>query len=158
MDNPYKAEIIRLLEDASWGGFFKVPVSRVREYQLTLERGRPCLADFCYELSPAGKLFIEDDEAQTALNNLVKYWRWCLQHPEERPVHLVHIIGAASGAWIDHCGFVAERMQNELTGFHYHPMTVNRQYANHEAWIPELKKILTRIVEGPLASLGTAVQ
>ena len=147
MDNLYKAEIINLLENPSWSGFFKVPSSGAREYPLTSQDGNSCRADFCYELRPTGKVFIEDDEAPTALNNLVKYWRWCLHHPEEHPVHLVHIIGADSGAGIEHCKFLESRMKKELAGntFQYHIMTVSGQWSAHEKWLPRLKEVLSEI-------------
>lgn len=59
MDYVCKVEIAKLLENPSWNGFFKVPPSRAIEYPLTLQQGKPCYADFCYELWPTGKLFIE---------------------------------------------------------------------------------------------------
>jgi hypothetical protein len=108
-----------------------------------------CYADFCYELGSSGKLFIEDDEAATALNNLVKYWEWSLSHTDQRPIHLIHIIGKDNAACIDHCKFLKVRMENELANsdFHYHIMTINREWHTPEKWLPKLSDILVKIAK-----------
>ena len=147
MDNLYKAEIINLLENPSWSGFFEVPSSGAREYPLTLQDGNRLCRLLLRIAAHREGFFIEDDEAPTALNNLVKYWRWCVHHPEEHPVHLIHRIGADSGAGIEHCKFLESRMKKELAGntFQYHIMTVSGQWSAHEKWLPRLKEVLSEI-------------
>jgi len=150
MDTPasYKEQIMNLLQDSSWQGLYKAPQSRVKEYVLTMPYGT-CYADFCYELGSTGKLFIEDDDAARALNNLVKYWEWCISHPDQRPVHLIHIIGEDNGACIDHCKFLKERMERELVrnDFNYHIITIGREWHAPEKWLFKLKEVLTQIAK-----------
>lgn len=146
MDQPYKTGIANLIEGSCWNAFFSKPSSGAREYPLKMPP-RTCYADFCYDFGTAGKLFIEDDDAERGLNNLVKYWRWCLLNPGQQPVHLIHIIGADNGVCLDHCLFIKERMEKELESncFKYHILTINKQWHAFEGWLPKLKEILTRI-------------
>ena len=146
MGKAYKREIAQLVEAPSWGGLFRVPAAgSAREYPLVLPDGTG-KADFCYDLGQSGKLFIEDDDDARALANLVKYWRWCLEHPEQRPVHLVHIIGAVSGLQIGHCCFLKTRMERDLAkhGFRYHLITIDGWDAP-EKCLPKLREVLDAV-------------
>lgn len=113
MSYRYKKEIDTLVRNI-------LGVSGVRESPLI---GR-CKADFCYELKPSGKLFIEDNDPQRAVNNLIKYWEWCLKYPSERPILLIHIIGTKNmskrNVYFEHCEFLKERMEKDLQQLNYY--------------------------------------
>ncbi|WNM56381.1 hypothetical protein [Candidatus Nitrospira allomarina] len=149
MSYPYKNEIHNLVKDDCWSGFFRDPEKSPREFPLRLS---DCIgrADFCYEFEESGKLFIEDDDAPRAINNLIKYWRWCLEHHEERPIVLIHIIGDMGGIQIDHCQFLKTRMEKDLTKskFRYHIIQIEGKanaWATPESWLAEVRKILSEI-------------
>lgn len=146
MDQPYKAHITNMMEDSCWNGVFKKPLSGAREYPLLLTSS-VCYADFCYELSSSGKLFIEDDDATRGLNNLVKYCRWCLLNLDQQSNHLIHIIGADNGACLEHCKFIKVRREMELVtnGIKYHIMTIDKNWHTPDMWLANLKEALTRI-------------
>jgi len=108
----YKNMIAKLVEDNCWGGLFRAPQSGAEEYPLDLS-GSGGRADYCYEFEESGKLFIEDDDAPRALNNIIKYWRWCLEHSQQHPIVLIHVIGFLGGIQIDHCQFLKSRGPEE---------------------------------------------
>ena len=88
----YKDEIEKRVR-LSKPDFFIEPEEGSREYPLGIldNIGQ---ADFCWQFGQDGRLFIEDedDNSQRALNNLIKYWRWCDQNPKIGPIVLIHIL------------------------------------------------------------------
>src|SRR6266850_4734502 len=101
-DYPYKTKIKAAVKE--WPQRFQVPELGVREYLLQ----NRCKADFCFVIKPKGYLFVEDDDGARGVNNLVKYWIWCSVHPEDRPVHVVHIIETSRNAQIENIRFLAK--------------------------------------------------
>jgi len=142
----YKRAISDLVEDPAWRGVFRRPDLGVMEHPLALSN-RSGRADFCYELGGGGRLFIEDEDAPRALNNLLKYWRWCADNPGLNPVHLIHVIGTADSVFVDHCRFLQPRIQEDLktNGFRYHIVTLDCHWTEAERWLPEVRDILDEI-------------
>lgn len=148
----YHQRLRELVEDACWNGRFRPPAAQgPREYPLD-DR---CRADFCYDLSPAGKLFIEDDGPNTALSNLIKYWPWCVARPEVKVAHLIHIIGdRGESVYLKHCDFVSKKMRADLQRiglrFEYRLIKMSGYQEWHEPdkWLPEVRAVLEEISRG----------
>ncbi len=149
----YKTAIMELVEDSDRRGLFKKPNQGVMEYPLLLSSGS-ARADFCYEIGSRGRLFIEDEDAPKALNNLMKYWRWCADHPGMRPVHLIHVIGTDQSIFVDHCRFLRPRIEDDLkaNGFRYHIVTLDCHWSDTDLWLPEVWAVLDEISGSSLRS------
>ena len=142
----YHSRLRELVEDRSWNGRFRSSSpSGPREYPLD-DR---CAADFCYDLPPAGRLFIEDDDPSRALSNLIKYWPWCTARPTIKVVYLVHIIGdRGHSVHLKQCDFVAEKMREDLSRigirFEYRQLRIAGSVEWHEPhkWLPKVRAVL----------------
>lgn len=141
----YKHDLEVLID--SFGKYFIKPSSGAREKTLAIN-GKNVYADFSYDIKNGGKLFIEDDDAPRALNNLIKYWRWCFMNEKYKPIHLIHIIGELDSIYIDHCRFLKEHIENELSRnqFHYHLITHNNQWSNPDKWLLKIKYTIEEII------------
>src|SRR5438067_123308 len=96
----------QLVEEPFWKGRFQPLSKSPREYLLD-DR---CATDFCYDLSPSRKLFIEDDDPSRALSNLIKYWPWCCARPDIKAAYLIHIIAdRGESVHLKQCKFVSEK-------------------------------------------------
>jgi len=138
-DYPYKTKIKAAVKE--WPQRFQVPELGVREYLLQ----NRCKADFCFVIKPKGYLFVEDDDGARGVNNLVKYWIWCSVHPEDRPVHVVHIIETSRNAQIENIRFLAKRMQEAISGFVYHLIPIENWQVPEEVWLPTFRNCLKQI-------------
>lgn len=141
-----KTSILNLVQESDWRGFFKIPRQGVIGYPLLLSKGSG-RADFCFEIGTRGRLFIEDEDSPNALNNLLKYWRWCADHPGMRPVHLIHLMGNAEHGFVDHCRFLKSRIEEDLRAnrFQYHIIALDCHRTDTDLWIPELGVVLDEI-------------
>jgi len=120
---------------------FHVPQNGAREYLLE-DR---CKADFCFKIKPQGCLFIEDDDAQRASSNLVKYWIWCAAHRENRPVHVIHIVSPKRSAYVKNVQFLGKRMEESIPDFKYHLISIESWHAPDEVWLPDFRRCLKQI-------------
>jgi hypothetical protein len=141
-DYPYKT----MIEDAvtAHQDSFRRPGRGCREYPL-LNR---CRADFCFDIMPEGRLFIEDDDGARGVNNLIKYWMWCEDEPDIRPVHVIHILETSLPAQIKAIDFLSARMEQALVGFRYHKISIKRWQDPPEEWLDELRLTVASIAEG----------
>ena len=144
----YKARLRELIEDTCWNGRFSSPSRRPREYPLD-DR---CAADFCYDVLPSGKLFVEDDDPQRALSNLIKYWPWCTRRPKIKLTYLIHIIGDhGESVHLKQCNFVAEKMREDLSGmglhFEYRQIQIGGgpEWQEPDKWLPRVRAVLADI-------------
>ena len=117
------------------------PSSGSREFPLQ----NRCRADFCFNIKPAGRLFIEDDDGARAVNNLIKYWIWCEQNPSEMPVHLVHIVEGSSPAQLKNSLFLAEKIKKSVERFSYHLIEIKNWQVPSGEWIPLLDAYVQKI-------------
>jgi len=146
----YEDEIIKRVDSAY--GVFRPPTIGVKEYPLLLYR-RTGKADFCFEFAKTGLLFIEaeDDPAQRALNNLVKYWRWCKENPKFQPVYVISICGPENMN-TDSCLFVKEKIEKDIAYFKCHLITHGGADNWHKAdadWLKKLESICKEIGSRP---------
>lgn len=117
------------------------PSSRIREYPL---HGR-CRADFRFNIISGGCLFIEDDDGARGLSNLVKYWIWCDEHPEDRPVHVIHILETSRPVSIHHIEFIGKKMEEQIPSFYYYIIKIPNWQIPDENWIPKIVNVLQTI-------------
>ena len=160
-NHEYKNLLCQIVEDPCWGGYFKVPAGGTpREFPLE----NRCRADFGYEF-PLGRLFIEDDNANTAMSNLVKYEVWCAARPTIKTVYLIHIIGVPGqsrflGEAISRSNEIKARLQPLGIRFEYrHVVHVGYgEWHNPKAkWLSEVRSLLETIVhDNPGAGLTAA--
>ena len=138
-DYPYKAKIEEAV--ATHADRFCVPDTGAREFPLQ----NHCRADFCFHIKPKGQLFIEDDDGARGLSNLVKYWIWCDDHPDERPVHFIHILETTRPAQVENIDFVGQRTEKAIPGFSFHMIKIANWQAPDEDWLPSLRRVLNAI-------------
>lgn len=147
----YKKRLDELVRDLCWNGRFSSPSQGPTEYLLDDDG---CKADFCYDILPFGKLFIEDDDPARTLSNLIKYWPWASRRPETRLVYLIHIIGdSGESVYLKHCEFVAAKMRSDLLNvgcrFEYRQIRIDGGPGWHQPdrWLPEVRRVLARIAQ-----------
>jgi len=92
-------------------------------------------------------LFVEDDDGARGVNNLIKYWIWCVANPSVKAVHLVHILETSRPAQVISIKFLAEKMQDVVRGFKYHLITISSWQVPVDSWLPELNEKLKGISE-----------
>ena len=138
-DYPYKAKIETAVNE--WSQWFQIPEQGAREYLLQ----NRCKADFCFHIGLKGHLFIEDDDGVRGLNNLIKYWIWCLHNPEDRPIHVVHILETSRPAQIANIRFLGERMQESICDLQYHMVLIENWQVSDEEWLPAFRQCLMQI-------------
>lgn len=149
----YEDEIMQRIENCSFGGFFRRPSGgiKVKEYPLEICQ-KTAKADFCYEFGQSGRLFIEpeDDGAQRAVSNLVKYWRWCKENPVYRPVYLISICGP-NNINIDHCNFLKKNIETDLgQSFRYYMINhvgADNWHDHNSDWLDQLSYIVDNITK-----------
>jgi hypothetical protein len=103
---------------------------------------------------PSGKLFVEDDDPQRALSNLIKYWLWCTRRAEIKVTYLIHIIGASGeSVHLKHCDFVAAKMQDDLwsllgvrLGYRQIHIGGGPAWQQPDTWLDEIRTVLAGIV------------
>lgn len=139
-DYPYKTKI---KESILLHSRFRVPAQGASEYRLQ----NRCKADFCFDMSPSGKLFIEDDDGARGVNNLIKYWIWCEDNPNERPVHLIHILEMSRPAQVENIKFLAEKVERNVPQFTFHLIALDSWQQPDESWMPRFREIVARIDE-----------
>ena len=135
-EHAYKAEIEEAV--GAHSNRFEVPEEGAREYLLQ----NRCKADFCFHIKPQGQLFIEDDDSARGLNNLIKYWIWCEDHPDVGPVHLIHILDTTRPAQVTNIKFLARKMENGIPAINFHIVKTPNWEVPTEQWLPDLRKIL----------------
>jgi len=140
-DYPYKAAIENSV--AAFSNCFQPPEGGPREYSLA----NRCRADFCYNIIPKGRLFIEDDDGARAVNNLIKYWIWCEQNLEDRPAHLIHIVETTRPAQIRNIKFLERKMRQHITRFQFHLLPIDNWQVPDNVWVPKLQQILAQIAK-----------
>lgn len=123
---------------------FEVPDCGAREY-LLLNR---CKADFCFNIIPSGRLFIEDDDAMRGLGNLIKYWAWCELNPDALPVHVIHILETSRPAAIENIKFLGDKMEQQLPQFTYNIITLDNWQEPYDVWLPQFKDVVANIAGG----------
>lgn len=152
----YHSRLRELIENPCWNGRFRPPSQGPREYPLD-DR---CAADFCYDVSPSGKLFVEDDDPPRALSNLIKYWPWCARRPETKVTYLVHIIGdPGESVHLKQCDFVSKKMREDLSRmgvrFEYRQIKMRGgpEWQEADKWLPRVRAVLADIAhEGTVES------
>ena len=83
--------------------------------------GNSHYADFAFRLVMDNSwLFIEDDDAQRAIGNAAKYWRWMTLNKIAVPVHLVHIIGPGLDSHKKLAAFICEQANKDHRQFKYY--------------------------------------
>lgn len=143
----YQDRILQMVQSPDFSSCFVAPAEGPMEFYLDIS-SPPCRADFCYSIVPQGRLFIEDDDGARAVNNLVKYWEWCVKHDKERPVHLIHIVEKSSPGQLVHCRFLAKRMEDDLRpNFHYHLIEIKNWSVPYDTWLPAVREVLQQIAE-----------
>lgn len=104
-----------------------------------------CRADFRFSMRPAGVLFVEDDDAARAINNLIKYWPWIEKNPDTGPWHLVHVIESSRPAQLKNLQFLAQKMEAAVPGFRFHLITIKSWSEAVETWLPQLRRTIELI-------------
>jgi hypothetical protein len=101
-------------------------------------------ADFAFELSSGGWLFIEDDDAQRCLGNFVKYWFWMEQQKISVPASLVHVIGPGDPGQKLMLKFLQEKAHVTLPNFQSE--VIFTESWDTEAWLEQMRVALRRLL------------
>lgn len=139
----HKNKIIKIVKNST-PDFFWQPSIGIQEYPLDIT-GKKAKADFRFEFAGSGLLFIEDedDNAQRALNNLAKYWRWCKENPKYQPVHVISICGPEN-INTDNFKFLKKKIETDLIHFKCHMINHSGSENWHQAgadWHKELENV-----------------
>jgi hypothetical protein len=146
----YKDEIERRVHLPKPGFFINPP--KVREYPLYIQNNTGH-ADFCWYFRKNGKLFVEDEDdgSSRALNNLVKYWRWCDENPDSGPILLIHILGKEQRLNVHNARFLGNKMETVFGSrpFYYRAVTGfvgNDQHDPNARWLNDLESCVRAIL------------
>lgn len=150
-DYPYKSKIEEAV--ATFPRRFLTLSSGPREYLLQ----NKCKADFCFPMSPRGILFVEDDDAARAINNLIKYWIWAEKHPDYQPIHLIHIVETSRPAQVENLKFLAGKMQQFVSNFTFHLITLDNWQLPDETWLPRFRETVKKIAEDKICGANKGV-
>jgi len=143
--------LVKLMSQEPYSRFFMAPrVNRISEFTLE-DEGKPFRADACYEICGGGYLFIEHDNAQTGLNNLVKYWKLIAEKKLVGPIFIIHIVDNKRPAASRLCKFIGDRFEKDQQNTKYYIREVS-DWHNTE-WKERLVEVLEEIIKG-LANNG----
>lgn len=132
-----------LMAEEPYSRFFGPPTEQqIDEFKL-IDEGRPFRADACYQVCTGGYLFIEHDNAQTGLNNLVKYWHLLDKKRLSGQLFLIHIIDNTRPAATRLCEFIGRRFERDTNARYFLREVSN--WHNSE-WRDHLVEVLNEIV------------